>query len=340
MKKNDKMLLVDDEPDEMELIAIEEAENEGDILLNDDSEFLNVDSVKLYFKEIGARKLLTLQEEQKLGWKVYAGKQAEEELQFLASVDEIADCQRIIEEGKDAQQKLVEANLRLVASIAKKYSSERMDFLDIIEEGNFGLMKAASKFDVTKGFRFSTYATWWIKQSIQRGIIDQGSIIRIPVHMSETIRKIKRIQRKLTDELGHEATNIEVAEYLNMDVAKIDEILQNAKNITSLETPIGEDGETSLQDFVEDEAALSPENMAVDSFARNFIGSVIDSLPKRQAEIIRYLYGFYGRTYTLEEVGNIYGLSRERVRQIREDALKRIRRNKNNYNQLKDYYIL
>jgi RNA polymerase primary sigma factor len=341
MKENGKMFLFDDEPNEMELISIEnEAENEDEVLLDDNSELLNVDSVKQYFKEIGAIKLLSLQEEQDLGWKVYAGKQAKEELPFLESGDEIADCQRIIAEGKDAQQKLVEANLRLVASIAKKYSCERMDFLDIIEEGNFGLMKAASKFDVTKGFRFSTYATWWIKQSIQRGINDQGNLIRIPVHMAENISKIKKAQRKLSAELGREVTNAEVAEHLNKEVEKVDEILQNSKNITFLETPVGEDGETSLQDYIEDETALSPENMAMDSFARSFIGSVIDSLPERQAQVIRYLYGFYGRTYTLEEVGDIYGLSRERVRQIREDALKRIRRNKKNYNQLKDYYTL
>ena len=341
MKKNDETYLFDEEPNEMELISIEEeAENEDEVLLNDDSVLLNVDSVKQYFTEIGAIKRLTLQEEQDLGWEVYAGKQAEEELPFLASADEIADCQKIIAESKNAQQKLVEANLKLVVSIAKKYFCDRMDFLDIVEEGNLGLMKAASKFDVTKGVRFSTYATWWIKQSIQRGINEQGNLIRIPVHMAEAISKIKKIQRKLAVELGREATNAEVAAILDMEVSKVDEILHNSKQITSLEVPIGEDGETSLQDFIEDEAALSPENMALDSYERNFIGSVIDSLPERQAEIIRYLYGFYGRTYTLEEVGNIYGLSRERVRQIREDALKRIRRNKKNYHQLRDYYTL
>lgn len=341
MEENDKMFLFDDEPKEMELISIEnETENEDEVLLNDHSEPLNVDSEKQYFKEIGAKKLLSLQEEQDLGLKVYAGKQAEEELPLLASDDEIANCQRIIAEGKDAQQKLVEANLRLVASIAKNYSCERLNFLDIIEEGNIGLMKAASKFDVTKGYRFSTYATWWIKQSIQRGIIDQGNLIRLPVHMAENISKIKKVQRKLSTESGREATNAEVAELLNMAVAKVNEILQNSKSITSLETPIGEDGESSLQDFIEDETAPSPENAAIDSFGRSLIRSTIESLPERQKQIIRYLYGFYGRTYTLEEVGDIYGLSRERVRQIREDALKRIRRNKSNYNQLKDYYIL
>ncbi len=298
----------------------------------------SVDSFKRYLMEIGAIKRLSFQEEQELGWKIYEGQQAEEELPFLASADEIADCKRIIEAGQDAQHRLVEANLRLVVSNAKKYTCDGMELLDLISEGNLGLMKAASKFDVTKGFRFSTYATWWIRQAIPRAIYDRSRLIRVPVPMCESISKVKKTQRKISAELGREASAREIAEALNMEVTKVEDIFRNAKNVSSLDTPVDEDGENTVQDFIEDELAVSPENYALDLQARELVASVIDSLPDRQADIIRYLYGFYGRTYTLEEVGNIFGVSRERVRQIREDALKRIRRDKQNCDQLRDFY--
>ncbi len=260
-------------------------------------------------------------------------------MQLLSSDDDIAGCKAAIEDGKRAQKKLVEANLRLVVSIANKYASEKMDLLGIIQEGNIGLMKAASKFNIALGFRFSTYATWWIKQAIQRGINKFGNPIRVSEHMRESIRKIKKAQAALSFELGREATNAEVAAYLNMKLTKVEEILGYSRSVTSLEAPVGKDGETSLQELIED-TVFSPEKKAMESFKRNLVDSVIDSLPERQAGIVRLLYGFKGRSYTLDEVGKIYGLSRERIRQIGEDALRRIRRNKNNYNQLKDYCIL
>ena len=335
IKNSDEMILLN-ETVETEPVAIEEAAENTDYAARDNK---TSDPVRLYLRTIGAVKRLTQQEEQKLGWRIYAGKQAEKVLPSLSAADEIADCRRTIAEGEEAQRKLVEAELRLVVSVAKKYASEGMELLDMVEEGNMGLMKAAAGFDVTKGFRFSTYAFPWIKQSIQRGINKQGKLIRTSGHICESIRKIENARRRLSAESGREATNAEVAKYLDMELSKVDEALRNSMSVISLDNPVGEDGKSELQDIIEDKTVLSPEDRAIDSYFNDLIAAIIDSLPERQADIIRYRYGFYGRTYTLEEIGKVYGLSGERVRQICEDGLRRIRRDPKHYSQLKEYYM-
>ena len=332
--------LLIEEPTVNDLVLIEAEENEknNEILFSEEDSYATVDSVKQYFKEIANIKILTAKEECEIGWQIYAGIQAKEELQYLTSKDEIADCKKIIEEGETAEKRLVEANLRLVVSIAKTYSYEGMELLDVINEGNLGLMKAASKFDVSKGFRFSTYATWWIKQAILRSIMEKDNLIRLPVHKSELINKIKKTQRELFAVLGRDASSGEIATHLGVDTVKVEEAMQYSSSCKSLEAPVGEEEDAKLVDFIVDTNSVSPEALALEGEMRQIIKEWLNTLSKKETEILSYMFGFYGRTYTLEEVGTIYGITRERVRQIKEKAVRKLRMKTGYCNKLKGYY--
>lgn len=274
------------------------------------------DNVKMYLKDIGSVPLLTPEEERNLAI-------------MMASENE-ADCQY-------AKNRLSEANLRLVVSIAKKYVGRGMQFLDLIQEGNLGLMKAVEKFDYTRGFKFSTYATWWIRQAITRAIADQARTIRIPVHMVETINKLIRIQRQLLQDLGREPTPEEIGAEMDMPTDKVREILKIAQEPVSLETPIGEEDDSHLGDFIEDKDATSPEQHASYELLKEQLEEVLDTLTDREENVLRLRFGLDdGRTRTLEEVGKVFGVTRERIRQIEAKALRKLR-HPSRSNQLKDF---
>lgn len=270
------------------------------------------DPVRMYLKEIGRVSLLTADEEVALALKIEQGDQ-------------------------EAKQRLAEANLRLVVSIAKRYVGRGMQFLDLIQEGNMGLMKAVEKFDYRKGFKFSTYATWWIRQAITRAIADQARTIRIPVHMVETINKLIRIQRQLLQDLGREPTPEEIGAEMDMPTEKVREILKIAQEPVSLETPIGEEDDSHLGDFIEDQDATSPEDHASYELLKEQLESVLDTLTDREENVLRLRFGLDdGRTRTLEEVGKVFGVTRERIRQIEAKALRKLR-HPSRSKQLKDF---
>ncbi|WP_137630103.1 RNA polymerase sigma factor RpoD [Secundilactobacillus hailunensis] len=270
------------------------------------------DPVRMYLKEIGRVKLLTADEE-------------------------VALALRIEQGDEDAKQELAEANLRLVVSIAKRYVGRGMQFLDLIQEGNMGLMKAVEKFDYRKGFKFSTYATWWIRQAITRAIADQARTIRIPVHMVETINKLIRIQRQLLQDLGREPTPEEIGAEMDMPTEKVREILKIAQEPVSLETPIGEEDDSHLGDFIQDDDATSPADHAAYELLKEQLESVLDTLTDREENVLRLRFGLDdGRTRTLEEVGKVFGVTRERIRQIEAKALRKLR-HPSRSKQLKDF---
>ena len=271
------------------------------------------DPVRMYLKEIGRVNLLT----------------ADEEVQLAL---------RIEEGDEEAKQRLAEANLRLVVSIAKRYVGRGMSFLDLIQEGNMGLMKAVEKFDYRKGFKFSTYATWWIRQAITRAIADQARTIRIPVHMVETINKLIRIQRQMLQDLGREPTPEEIGAEMDMPTEKVREILKIAQEPVSLETPIGEEDDSHLGDFIEDQDATSPAEHAAYELLKEQLESVLDTLTDREENVLRLRFGLDdgGRTRTLEEVGKVFGVTRERIRQIEAKALRKLR-HPSRSKQLKDF---
>ena len=285
---NDDIIL--DDEDEVEII------DDVDVLEGVSTE----DPVRMYLKEIGNVPLLTTEQEVELAKRVEAG-------------------------DEEAKKQLTEANLRLVVSIAKKYVGRGMPFLDLIQEGNMGLMKAVDKFDYTKGYKFSTYATWWIRQAITRGIADTGRTIRVPVHMVETINKTLRMTRTLLQELGREPTPEEVAERLNVSVSRVREVLKISRDPVSLDTPIGEEDDSHLGDFIEDDSALSPADSAAFSMLRAELATALESLTDRERQVVKLRFGLEdGRARTLEEVGKEFNVTRERIRQIEAKALRKL----------------
>ena len=270
------------------------------------------DPVRMYLKEIGKISLLSLDEELALSKKVEEG-------------------------DEEAKRLLAESNLRLVVSIAKRYVGRNLSFLDLIQEGNIGLMKAVDKFDASKGYKFSTYATWWIRQAITRAIADQAKTIRVPVHMVETINKLKRIQRQMTLELNREPTEAELAKKMNTTEDKVREIFKISQDPLSLETPIGEEDDSHLGDFLKDESSMSPEEYAINEVLKDEIEEVLCTLTPREEEVLKLRFGLKGGTcHTLEEVGNMFGVTRERIRQIEAKALRKLR-HPSRSRKLKDY---
>ena len=271
------------------------------------------DPVRMYLKEIGQIKLLSAEEEVELAKAVAAGDQK-------------------------AKNKLTEANLRLVVSIAKKYSGRGLHILDLIQEGNTGLIRAVDKFDWTKGNKFSTYATWWIRQAITRAIADQARTIRVPVHMVEVINKATRCNRKLVQELGREPTVEEIAAELNLPVEKIIEANRTAADTLSLDTPVGDEEDTSIGSFVEDERTPGPADATSNAMLAEALKEILDTLTEREADVLRMRFGMYdGRTHTLEEVGQIFGVTRERIRQIENKAIRKLR-HPSRAKRIKDFY--
>ena len=288
------------------------------------------DPVRMYLKEIGKVPLLAPDEEIELAQKMSAGNLAKEQLaeadKDSLPAEELQQLKALVKDGEKAKQKLAEANLRLVVSIAKRYVGRGMLFLDLIQEGNLGLIKAVEKFDYTKGYKFSTYATWWIRQAITRAIADQARTIRIPVHMVETINKVIRVSRQLLQELGHDPSPDEIAAEMSMPVDKVREILKIAQEPVSLETPIGEEEDSHLGDFIPDEGASEPSEAASFTLLKEQLVDVLSTLTPREEKVLKLRFGIEdGRTRTLEEVGKEFNVTRERIRQIEAKALRKLR---------------
>ena len=304
---------------------------------------LTGDLVRMYLKEIGKVDLLTASEEVNLAMKIEAGTEATEKLEAAENGEieltrsEQRRLMRVEAVGLDAKQQLISANLRLVVSIAKRYVGRGMLFLDLIQEGNLGLIRAVEKFDYTKGFKFSTYATWWIRQAITRAIADQARTIRIPVHMVETINKLIRVQRQLLQDLGRDPTPEEIGAEMGMSPDRVREIQKISQEPVSLETPIGEEEDSSLGDFIEDSTAVAPPEAASDSMLREQLDQVLDSLADRERKVIKFRFGLEdGHPRTLEEVGREFGVTRERIRQIESKTLAKLR-HPSRSSRLKDY---
>lgn len=310
---------VGDIPDEiledMEL-AEENAEAEEEPLVDPvelAAEFNLDDPVRMYLKEIGQIPLLTVEEEQEL-------------------------AKRVVEGDQEAKKLLTEANLRLVVSIAKKYSGRGLHILDLIQEGNTGLIRAVDKFDYTKGNKFSTYATWWIRQAITRAIADQARTIRVPVHMVEVINKATRCNRKLVQELGREPTLEEIADELNLPIEKIIEANRTAADTLSLDTPVGDEEDTTIGSFVEDDNTPGPADATSNALLAEALSEILNTLTEREADVLRLRFGMYdGKTHTLEEVGQIFGVTRERIRQIENKAIRKLR-HPSRAKKIRDFY--
>ena len=310
LEKNNIDVLQDDNVDDTTDLLLDTDDEvilseEDEVEIIDDADVLEgvstEDPVRMYLKEIGNVPLLSTEEEVALAQRVEAG-------------------------DESAKKQLIEANLRLVVSIAKKYVGRGMPFLDLIQEGNMGLMKAVDKFDYSKGFKFSTYATWWIRQAITRGIADTGRTIRVPVHMVETINKTLRMTRTLLQELGREPTPEEVADRLGVPVARVREVLKISRDPVSLDTPIGEEDDSHLGDFIEDDSALSPADSAAFSMLREELSTALESLTDRERQVVQLRFGLVdGRARTLEEVGKEFNVTRERIRQIEAKELRKLR---------------
>ena len=305
---NAKDVMLDfEEPGEGDIENEEELSDEDLAITPENVDAFADDSVRLYLREIGKIPLLTPEEEADL-------------------------AQRIVKGDKKAKDKMVESNMRLVVSIAKRYGGRGLDFLDLIQEGNTGLLRAVEKFDPEKGFKFSTYATWWVRQAITRAIADQARTIRIPVHMVETINKVLRTTRKLTTDLNREPTTEEIAAELHMEPEKVDYVMRIKQDIASLDASVGRDGDDEdsvLGDFVEDEERISPEDSAANQILKEQLSEIISTLTDREQKIIRLRFGIGGgRPHTLEEVGAEFDVTRERIRQIEAKALSKLRKNK------------
>jgi RNA polymerase primary sigma factor len=295
------------------------------------------DTVGLYLKEMARVPLLSNDEEIALALRLEMGEDAAKKLKRNPAHQRVAEWQMLVHDGEMARDHLIKANTRLVVSIAKKYMCRGVPFLDLIQEGNLGLMKAVEKFDYTRGFRFSTYATWWIRQTITRAIADQGRTIRVPVHMSDRIRRLYRVARQLEQEYGRKPTAEEIASEMDIEPRKVHWMLRVSWQPLSLEHPVGEDEDSELGNFIENDAALTPAQIANDNLLREKIEEVLATLTPREARILRLRFGLQnGRSYTLEEVGKKFGLTRERIRQIEGRALRRLRHPRRS-RQLRDY---
>lgn len=298
------------------------------------------DTVGLYLKEMARVPLLTTEQEVTLAKRLERGLLAKQRLLKMngnASVRRRAQLEGHAEDGRTAREHLIKANTRLVVSIAKRYMGRGVPFLDLIQEGNLGLMKAVEKFDYRRGYRFSTYATWWIRQTITRAIADQGRTIRVPVHMSDRIRRLYRTARELEQEYGRKPTPEEIAEVLKLEARKVQWMLKVSWRPLSLEQPVGEDEDAELGSFIEDDSTPTPAQNATDNLLRERVEHVLGTLTPREARILRLRFGLInGRPYTLEEVGQKFGLTRERIRQIEGKALRRLRHPRR-ARQLRDY---
>ena len=342
------------EANKVDVLRISDGDDEDDDIILDDEDEVEVekidlsvpegvsveDPVRMYLKEIGKVPLLSADEEIELAQKMEAGSVAVEKIPLLKErlaetgdeqekeeiQAEIKALQLDVDRGSDAKKRLAEANLRLVVSIAKRYVGRGMLFLDLIQEGNLGLIKAVEKFDYRKGYKFSTYATWWIRQAITRAIADQARTIRIPVHMVETINKLIRVSRQLLQELGREPTPEEIAEEMKMPVERVREILKISQEPVSLETPIGEEEDSHLGDFIKDDNVPVPAEAAAQTLLKEQLDEVLDTLTEREQKVLRLRFGMNdGRARTLEEVGKEFDVTRERIRQIEAKALRKLR---------------
>jgi RNA polymerase primary sigma factor len=318
-------------PTDDDLAEEEESEDEAQQEISVDENYLaNIDTddtIGLYLKEVGRVPLLTAEEEVELAQRIENGRFSREELaRGNVSVHRRLELQIMIEDGWMARENLITANSRLVISVAKKYMGRGVPFLDLIQEGNIGLIRAAKKFDYRRGHKFSTYATWWIRQAVTRAIADQGRTIRVPVHMGDQINKLLRVQHQLTQRLGRDPTVEELAHTLEVTPQKVENMIQVARRPLSLETPTDDEEDSVLGDFIQDEEVPAPDDTATYNLLREHLESVLDGLPPREVRILQLRYGLLdGQAYTLEEVGRKMGVTRERVRQIEAQALSRLR---------------
>ncbi len=322
---------VTEEPSDEELALVEEETRKLRRRREDDDPLANIDTddmIGLYLKEVGRIPLLTAEEEVELAKRIEAGRKARAELaKGNVSPKRREELRKIIEDGWKAREKLITANSRLVISVAKKYIGRGVPFLDLIQEGNIGLIRATKKFDWRRGHKFSTYATWWIRQAVTRAIADQGRTIRVPVHMGDQINKLLRTQHQLTQLLGREPTVEELAEAMGVPPKKVEQMLQVSRHPLSLEMPTDDEEDSVLGDFIKDDTTQAPEDVAAQSMLREQLEEILSTLPPREVRILQLRYGLLdGKAYTLEEVGRKMGVTRERVRQIEAQALSRLRR--------------
>ncbi len=337
---------VEEDIDDIEPVIIEEEEVDISDYDQLPSSVRVDDPVRMYLKEIGNIQLLTIEEETEYAQRVVEGRAAKEKLEAIDADDQNTVSQEEYENLLDisaradiAKDKLVDANLRLVVSIAKRYLGRGLQFLDLIQEGNMGLIKAVDKFDYNKGYKFSTYATWWIRQAITRAVADQARTIRIPVHMVETINKLVRTQRQLVQELSREPSQAEIAERMGISVEKVQQIQKIAQEPISLEQPVGEEEDSSLGDFISDPHALDPYEYTAKMKLKEELNEVLATLTEREERVIRLRFGLIdGRQRTLEEVGKEFNVTRERIRQIEAKALKKLR-NPARTRKLKDFVV-
>jgi RNA polymerase primary sigma factor len=320
---------VTEEPTDEELDSreLDEEEPEEDHVLDDLAHIDTDDTIGLYLKEVSRVPLLNAEEEVDLAQRIERGRMAREELaRGNNSKNRCVELRLLIEDGWEAREHLITANSRLVISVAKKYMGRGVPFLDLIQEGNIGLIRATKKFDYRRGHKFSTYATWWIRQAVTRAIADQGRTIRVPVHMGDQINKLLRVQHQLTQRLGREPAVEELAESLDVSPKKVENMIQVARRPLSLETPTDDEEDSVLGDFIEDDEAPPPDDSATYNLLREHLEEVLNTLPPREVRILQLRYGLLdGQAYTLEEVGRKMGVTRERVRQIEAQALSRLR---------------
>jgi len=336
--------LEEEEPDDLSLSGLEVEEEE---LINIETIASNIkidDPVRMYLKEIGQIPLLNQEDEKKYAVLVSNGRYAKEQLDEIEAgtlelpETDVEELRVALDRAMIAKNKLVEANYRLVVSIAKRYVGRGLLFLDLIQEGNMGLMRAVDKFDYEKGFKFSTYATWWIRQAITRAVADQARTIRIPVHMVETINKMIRIQRQLIQDLGREPSLEEIAQKMGITPEKVQNIQRIAKEPISLEAHVGEEEDSSLGDFISDPNALTPHEFMLQEMVKQTLDEVLETLTDREEKVLRLRYGLFdGKNHTLEEVGREFGVTRERIRQIEAKALRKLR-SPSRQNKLREFY--